>query len=66
MCAPPMTEASGTRRHTAREPARRAALAELNATIYVLRALAYIGEDDALTGAGGCCALSSVRRNHRL
>ncbi len=30
----------------------RAALAELNATIYVLRALAYIGEDDALTARG--------------
>ncbi|HEX9035674.1 MAG TPA: DEAD/DEAH box helicase [Ktedonobacterales bacterium] len=30
----------------------RAALAELNATIYVLRALNYIGEDDALTARG--------------
>ena len=30
----------------------RAALAELNATIYVLRALGYIGEDDALTVRG--------------
>lgn len=30
----------------------RAALAELNATIYVLRALSYIGEDDALTARG--------------
>ncbi|HEU0028519.1 MAG TPA: DEAD/DEAH box helicase, partial [Ktedonobacterales bacterium] len=30
----------------------RAALAELNATIYVLRALNYIGEDDALTPRG--------------
>jgi ATP-dependent RNA helicase HelY len=30
----------------------RAALAELNATIYVLRALDYIGQDDALTARG--------------
>ncbi len=30
----------------------RAALAELNATIYVLRALGYIGDDDALTVRG--------------
>ena len=47
MCAPPMTGAGGTRPTPAPTSSARAALAELNATIYVLRALAYIGEDSA-------------------
>ena len=48
------TDGGGRADHRGQRPTglSRIALAELNATIYVLRALGYIGEDDALTVRG--------------